>query len=72
MLPGAFDRGRIIWRAVRPCSASRTWGGTAIISRADCRERRGSSVTRPVRLHAPHSGQTPEFSSVSQRVSRPL
>jgi len=25
MLPGAFDRGRIIWRAVRPCSASRTW-----------------------------------------------
>jgi hypothetical protein len=23
-------------------------------------------------LHAPHSGQTPEFASVSQRVSRPL
>ena len=38
----------------------------------DCRERRGSSVTQPVRLHAPHSGQTPEFTGVSQRVSRPL
>jgi hypothetical protein len=47
-------------------------GGTAISSRADCGERRGSSVTRPVRLHAPHSGQIPEFASVSQRVSRPL
>jgi len=47
-------------------------GGTAIISRGDCRERRGSSVMRPVRLHAPHSGETPEFASLSQRVSRPL
>jgi len=46
--------------------------GTAIISRGDCRERRGSSVTRPVRLHAPHSGKTPELTSVSQRLSRPL
>src|ERR1700730_14990471 len=49
-----------------PARAASGRGGTAISSRADCGERRGSSVTRPVRLHAPHSGQTPEFASVSQ------
>jgi hypothetical protein len=55
---------------IRPRHLGRRWNGNH--QRGDCRERRGSSVTRPVRLHAPHSGQTPEFASVSQRVSRPL